>query len=354
MRRVRTAAGLPRRWATLLAQRPAGSAPQLFYGHAHLPQPHETLQGGFSKLRRLERAFPNVPRGFNVLYLGSNTLPIDFRLLLALARRRGVPLVWNQDGVAYPAWYGRGWERANAPLALGLAEARHVVYQSVFCKESSDRFAGEPAGRWEVLHNGVDTSVFVPRTARPKGPPTLLLGGTQSRRYRVETALRTVALLPEVRLLVAGRLAWSRSAAAEARSLAAELGVDARVEWTGPYAQADAPALMRRADVLLHTKVMDPCPNVVVEALASGLPVVYAASGGTPELVGAEAGVGVPSRADWEHDVPPAPEELAAAVGAVLARLGEYAQGARTRAVERLDVVPWLERHRAIFEEVLL
>ncbi|HWH06801.1 MAG TPA: hypothetical protein VNT23_10265, partial [Gaiellaceae bacterium] len=32
---------------------------------------------------------------------------------------------------------------------------------------------------------------------------------------------------------------------------------------------------------LLHTKVNDPCPNVVLEALASGLPVVHPASGGT-------------------------------------------------------------------------
>ena len=53
-------------------------------------------------------------------------------------------------------------------------------------------------------------------------------------------------------------------------------------------------------------------PTVVLEALASGLPVVYSASGGTPELVGDDAGVGVPAPLDWEQDHPPAPEALAA------------------------------------------
>src|SRR5207248_3199179 len=83
----------------------------------------------------------------------------------------------------------------------------------------------------------------------------------------------------------------------------------------GRYAQRDAPALYRRAHLLLHTKRNDPCPNVVLEALSCGLPVVHSASGGLPELVGREAGIGVPDEGDWEHDVPPDPEALAVGDG---------------------------------------
>ena len=50
------------------------------------------------------------------------------------------------------------------------------------------------------------------------------------------------------------------------------LGLEDAVELLGPYTQAEAPALMRRADLLLHTKYNDPCPTVVLEAMASGLP----------------------------------------------------------------------------------
>jgi glycosyltransferase involved in cell wall biosynthesis len=91
----------------------------------------------------------------------------------------------------------------------------------------------------------------------------------------------------------------------------------------------------------------------VIEAMACGLPVVYPASGGTVELVGDEAGAGVPHPDGWDRDEPPAPEELAEAVGKVLADRPAYAVAARARAVERFALGPWLERHAEVFAELL-
>jgi glycosyltransferase involved in cell wall biosynthesis len=126
-----------------------------------------------------------------------------------------------------------------------------------------------------------------------------------------------------------------------------------RVEITGRYAQRDAPVLYRRADVLLHTKVQDPCPTAVIEAMACGLPVVYAASGGTVELVGDEAGIGIPHPVGWERDEPPAAEEFAYAVRRLLPERKQYADAARKRAVDRFALEPWLERHAQLFGELL-
>ena len=113
------------------------------------------------------------------------------------------------------------------------------------------------------------------------------------------------------------------------------------------------PTLMRRAHLLLHTKVKDPCPSAVIEAMACGLPVVYPASGGTVELVGDDAGIGVPHPESWERDEPPSPEALAAAVLRVLPERAAYAAAARTRAVERFALEPWLDRHAELFARLL-
>lgn len=329
------------RSAVIRLSRPARGGAAVWYGHRRIPAPGEAVEGGMVKFQRLQEAFPNRPRDFNLLYLGSSSLPSDAETAIRLAQRRGAPVVVNQDGVAYPAWAGNEMERLNARHRLVLGAAAHVVYQSAFSKESADRFVGVEPPSWEILYNAVDTRAFVPGDRAPDGPPTLLLSGDQSQAYRLTIALETLSLLPEARLLVAGAVVGGEERIGE-------LGLADRVEIVGRYTQRDAPALYRRAHVLLHPKVGDPCPNVVLEALACGVPVVHSASGGTPELVG-NAGIGVPSDTSWERDVPPAPGALAEAVRTVLGDLETYRGAARARAVERFDLAPWIARHVELF-----
>jgi glycosyltransferase involved in cell wall biosynthesis len=225
-----------------------------------------------------------------------------------------------------------------------------VIYQSAFSKLSSDLFLGDPPGSWEILPNAVDVDLFTPAPTRPSAGPVLVLGGDQTQEYRLEVALRTFAAVvgrhPDARLLVTGRLV------SPAEQLVDSLGLAGRVSLVGEYTQKAAPDLLRRGHLLLHTKVKDPCPTLVLEAMASGLPVVYPASGGTVELVGDEAGVGVPHPESWERDEPPGPEELADAVDRVLADLDRFSAGARRRAVERFSLGPWLDRHAELFERL--
>ena len=335
-----------RRWARLLARREVPSGIHVFYGHDRLPALGEPVAGGSGKFQRLARRFPNSPGSFSLLYLGSTFLPRDLAPLLWLACRRGISVALNQSGVAYPGWAGADTERINRPFRRALHAADHVLYQSEFCKRSAEAFLGVPPASWEVLYNAVDVEHFTPG-APPQDNPVLLLGGDQTQAYRVEVALRTLAQLPEAQLIVTGRLV------SDPRPLVRELGLDGRVELAGRYSQSGAPALFRRAHLLLHTKVQDPCPTTVIEAMACGLPIVYAASGGTVELVGDEAGVGVPHPDRWDRDEPPEPEALADAVRLVLAGRERYAAAARERAVSRFALGPWLERHALLFTELV-
>ena len=332
--------------------------PTVYYGRRKTLGIDDASRGGFVKLQYMQGAFPNAPRNANILYLASSALPERANLLMRAADLRRMRLVWNQNGVAYPGWHGPGWEAVNARMRNLMARARHVFYQSAFCRMASARFLEPRDGGAEVLPNPVDTSRFL-----PVGPPTrperlvILAGGTCYQRYRLEVAALTLRCLVdaglEARLRFAGRPAWGPEATRETTELLAQLGLSDRVEFVGPYTQREAPAIIASTHVLLHTKYNDNCPTLVLEAMACGLPVVYSASGGTPELVGPNAGIGIPAPLDWERPHPPDPESLADAIRQILGEYAERSAAARRRAVEHFDVHPWLDRHRLVFERIL-
>jgi glycosyltransferase involved in cell wall biosynthesis len=357
-RSVRTARAHAGGAAAYFAGASAGRA-QVSYAQ-RVPDDRQIAVGGIVKLQHLARTFPEAGSRFNVLYLVTSRLPAASVVRADWARRKGARLVVNQNGVAYPGWYGPGWQAVNAEMRALLVRADYVFYQSEFCRTAADQFAAPARGAWEVLHNAVDTSRFTPGPKQEGRPLTLLLAGSQDQWYRLESAVRTLAVLVkrgvDAELLIAGRLRWTGNALAarqQADALVSTLRLNGRVVFLGVYPQADAPAMFRRADVVLHTKYNDPCPTVVIEALACGRPVVYSRSGGVPELVGDDAGVGIETELSWERDIAPDPEALAEGVNRVRANLATFAAAARARAVERFDVEHWIARHREVLEDLV-
>lgn len=338
-----------------IAGRPAQKI-QVSYGYRRLPALEEISHGGIVKFQRLNEFFPNKPYRFNMLYMASSSYPADAEQLYRFARRKKSKFVWNQDGVAFPAWMSSGWKETNRRMANFLHAADYVFYQSEFAKFCADKFLGEKNGSCEVLYNAVDTKVFYPNAQKQNSNAmTLLVMGSQYHAYRLESAIRSLACLhkfrPHIRLLVAGRI-WD-NVYDLAQKLIKELRLEDFIEFLGPFDQKEVVDIFHRSDILLHTKIQDPCPGVVIEAMACGVPIVYSSSGGVPELVGAEAGVGVPTSTSWEKQIPPEPELWAKAVFKVAEDISGYGEAARQRAVERFDLKPWVERHRRVFSDLL-
>ena len=100
-------------------------------------------------------------------------------------------------------------------------------------------------------------------------------------------------------------------------------------------------------------KVNDPCPTTVIEALACGVPVAYAASGGTVELVADEAGIGVPHPDGYERDEPRHRTPWRPPSPACWRIVERFSAAARRRAVERYGLADWLDRHAEIFDSLV-
>ncbi len=321
----------------------------VFYGGARSGD----IGGPLVKVKRLKQYFPEQKWRYGLVYLLSNTPYLPAAALHVLKRQK-IPIIHNQDGVFYPAWYSGDWQSQNSRMAKPYHLADYVFWQSDFCRRSADRFLGERQGPGEILYNAVDTVHFSPRnTQHERKPFTFLVTGKIGRHlaYRVTGPVKALARVLaegfEARLVIAGWIeAGLRS---EVLDIADRLGISSMVELLGPYTQENAPAIYRVADAYIMTKHNDPCPNAVLEALACGLPVVYSASGGVPELVGADAGAGI--AAPDQYDVPwwPGTRDLAAAMYEVANHHRIMAAAARNRAVSHFDIGHWIEQHKRVF-----
>jgi glycosyltransferase involved in cell wall biosynthesis len=155
----------------------------------------------------------------------------------------------------------------------------------------------------------------------------------------------------DARLTIAGAI--DSETAASAHALVRKHAVEDVVAFTGVYSHEDAPQIYRDADAYLIMKHNDPCPNVVLEALSAGLPVLYSASGGVPELVGDAAGIGLPVEESFEQDLWPSPDQIADGMMRVMANHNVMSQAARARAVERFGLTAWLDRHDVLFRKLV-
>ncbi|MBI4969663.1 MAG: glycosyltransferase family 4 protein [Rhodospirillales bacterium] len=329
------------------------SLPRLWYAGAR----GGDAGGPALKLRKLQAAFPQCAYGYNLVYMLSAASYLS-KASLERLRSRHIPSVLNQNGVYYRAWYEGDWQARNQTMATAHRHADHVLYQSEFCQRASARFLGERLGTSEILYNAVDTAAFAPGPAQPFSGPLLVLvtGKIDAHQiYRLEQAVEGIATARrqglECGLVAAG--IFAPEAIVAAIKAAERNAIEHAVMLMGPFSQAQAPELYRQAHIYLTLTHQDACPSAVIEAMASGLSVVYPASGGTPELVG-EAGIALPSCEDWEKPQVPSADAIGEAIGQAAARRDVLSAMARERAVRLFSIKDWLARHAALFRELLV
>ncbi len=168
---------------------------------------------------------------------------------------------------------------------------RAVICNSKMVKEEIRERFGFAESALHVVYNAVDSDDFSPRlkehrkvvreTLRvPDNATVFLLVGSGYARKGVDRAMAALACVPgNPYLFVVGR----DKARGRYKRLAQELGVAERVALIGP--QEDPRAFFGAADAFVLPTYYDPCPNAVLEAMASGLPVVTSTKCGAAELV---------------------------------------------------------------------
>jgi len=210
--------------------------------------------------RQYDATFVNKPTEADVIFT-NDVFPQDVLKL-------DLPRVKRMDGVF---WQEEFRER-NIPYARAAQQADRVIFISRYSSRSFRYSHGLGLRSTCIIRSCADPDVFYPRTTGsiPSAPVSVVACATSWERpeKRLEAVIR-FSEISGLKVLLVGRACYI------SRMLVTSLG---------EMPHNKLAAVLRGADLFVNFSYRDPGPKVVAEACASGLPVLFADSGGTGEM----------------------------------------------------------------------
>ncbi|HJU22691.1 MAG TPA: glycosyltransferase [Casimicrobiaceae bacterium] len=243
-------------------------------------QPHAMALAGMHALRALRRS------GFDCDVIDAHYFYPDGVAAGIIARWTGKPFIVTARGSDLNVLARKPSTRTR--IVETALRAKRVLCVSAALRERALEI-GIPGSLLEVSRNGVDTTMFDVRDRAqsrrrlglPFSEPILVCVGNLVPEKGHDLAIEALSLLDPCRLLVIGEGPQRE----HLELLAKRHGVIARVSFMRSMPQEALVDAYAAADVLVHPSLREGWPNVVLEALACGTPVVATLAGGIREIV---------------------------------------------------------------------
>ncbi len=204
----------------------------------------------------------------------------DVQISFILATRKLAPTLQRLDGIYFNS--EQDWKNLNAPIKATYDISDAVVFQSHFNRTLTEKYFGKKE-LFEVIPNGTDLHAIsqISALAHPeidKYEKVWCCASSWRPHKRLSENIRYFLEFSDIDtcLVVAGN---NPDHAIEHE----------RVFYSGDLSWEQLISLYKRSEVFIHLALMDHCPNVVVDARASGCKIVCSNSGGTREIAGSNA-----------------------------------------------------------------
>jgi glycosyltransferase involved in cell wall biosynthesis len=233
--------------------------------------------------------------------------PINFDTsILKEYKKKDKPIIQRLDGVAPYPWhnfqgigqlwmkhvYENSWigPKRQVKYILDMYQINHVyqnysdlvIFQSEYCKNLCfDAMKPIDSDKYTIIHNGVHSDIFYPLKEKELGDlPTFVMTGRFRRKDMLLPVLDALDLLKEkykFRLKLIGPL--------EDKDVEREANQRNYIDYKGPMTTLEIAKELRSSDIYIFASLNAPCPNALLEAVSSGLPIVSYDYGSVLELL---------------------------------------------------------------------
>lgn len=214
-------------------------------------------------------------------------VPCGFMALL-LRLEFGVPFVVSlrgSDVPGYSAKYRFLYPLLRPMIRFIWSRAVAVIPNSIGLESLAKETA--PKQEFNIIENGVDIKRFVPGDQRHASDAFIITPGAsrvterKGLNYLIEAVALLVPKYPELRLKVMG----DGSARPALEALVRERGLQESVQFLGRIPREETLAYYQEASLFVLPSLNEGMSNAMLEALATGLPIIATPTGGTAELV---------------------------------------------------------------------
>lgn len=189
-----------------------------------------------------------------------------------------------------------GYEPRHDLLWKLIKPIQGFIYRRAYALDANSQYLKQlvlksfPRLKIQVINNGVDRKEFYP-AKNPVIQSVILCTSRFGSRKGVEYLIEAMTLIPEAKLLLVG----SGKLEPKMKQLAIKLHLSKKVRFLGMVNHDRLGPIYRRAKLFVLPSLSESLSNSLLEAIASGLPVVATNVGGNPELVSQQNGILVPA-----------------------------------------------------------
>lgn len=206
----------------------------------------------------------------------------------------GKPYLISLRGTEVPG-YEKHFQRISTLLKpitkLTWQKAKIIDANSQYLKNLALKFL--PGLKIKVINNGVDSRIFYPAKRWPLQPVIFCssrMGERKGVKYLIQAMPQVLAKFPKAKLILVGE----GSEKDKIKQLVKSLKINSSVIFKGRLNHQQLAKVYRNSRLFVLPSLSESFSNALLEAIASGLPIVATDIGGNPELINSNNGILIP------------------------------------------------------------